>query len=156
MGPIDDMEMGDTKPIVVVSSSSLAANVADEITSSSHQNGATDLTNGSSLAVPSAPPATLPLPVVVPVKQGTGYSSVYLNNRSYNTLIGGIEYVLRSVLSVRLSSIGWHREVLDRCAYEAHDRPLILILLFGLISSSSTSRDPSSSFDRHCVHWTDV
>jgi erythrocyte band 7 integral membrane protein len=88
MGPIDDMEMGDTKPIVVVSSSSLAANVADEITSSSHQNGATDLTNGSSSAVPSAPPATLPLPVVVPVKQGTGYSSVYLNNRSYNTLIG--------------------------------------------------------------------
>lgn len=107
MGPIDP-DGSDTKAIVTASPSS--AESSPNAASTHHNQGSntgddvvtititgadgSHATNGAASSAPSAPPASMG-PVLLPtttsthVAQTSGYSSVYMNNRNYNIVLGG-------------------------------------------------------------------
>ena len=89
LGGSIDVEMGDTRPMIV-SPSSLSGAVADEIIIGGGQQQQQEPGPTGSSAAPIAPV------LAVPVKSSgtTGYSSVYLSNRSYNTSLGGISSLM--------------------------------------------------------------
>lgn len=102
MGPIDPDGSGDTKAIVAASpsSGSSSLNVAvqpDEMATTTITITGVDgaHANNGAAAAPSAPigqAAVLTSPVTtanVATAPTSGYSSVYMNNRNYNILLGG-------------------------------------------------------------------